>query len=535
MKKYIFSLAVVLAFWGCADKGVKAPKSEKTAEFSLKILHTNDTHAYLAGIDKNGNASYDESTSRGGHARIAQAINDIKAKNDNVIALDGGDQFQGTLYYSVNKYKIIADIQKHMPWQATTFGNHEFDEGCGVLKEYMKSATTPFLAANLVIEPSSELHGIAYAPYKIIEIKGQKVGIIGIANDEVKEIAKTCDGMDFTDARQTLQKYADELSAKGVKYIIALTHIGLSRDKELAAAVNNVDIIVGAHSHSYLGKGSAEGEYPLEFRAPNGKPVLVVTAKFATQYLGELDAVFDDEGVLKSWSGEAKELENSIKTEPKISKIIKDNTAALNEFRKKIIGTHSVEMSDGMDECRKAECFGGLLASDAMLEFGAPLGVEIALMNGGSIRSGMPKGQISRGDILTVHPFGGLFVLRAYSGEQILAALEHGVSGENAQGPRLLQPAGLKYYINAKNPVGKRVLKALIVDKNGKERPLDPKARYKVILSDYMANGGDDYAMLKNGEKVPSPDPIITDLIEEYITKHSPITDIKRGRINFVD
>lgn len=531
MKKYILFVAVILAFFGCADKGVK---STKTADFSLKILHTNDTHAYLAGIDKYGNPSYDESSSRGGYARIAAAIKDRQAKNDNVIALDGGDQFQGSLYYSINKYKIIADVQKYMPWQAMTLGNHEFDEGCVGLKEFMKISTTPVLAANLEIEPSSQLYGISYKPYKIIEIKGQKVGIIGIANDEIKELSKACDGVNFMDARQTLQKYADELEKMGVKHIIALTHLGLNSDKELASSVNNVDIIVGGHSHSYLAKGSKDGEYPLVLKAPNGKPVLVVTAKFAAQYLGELDIVFDEKGLLKSWSGEAKELKNSLPLEPNISKIIKENTSALNEYKTKIIGSHSINMSNSMEECRDNECFPGLLTADAMLEFFEPFGAQIALFNSGAIRSGIPKGQIRRIHVLDTHPFGGSFVLRTYSGEQIIAVLEHGVSEQNAHGVRLLQPAGLIYFVDAKKPVGSRVIKAVLVDKNGKETALNPKAKYKVVLSNYMLSGGDGYDMLEVGGFVSSPKETITNVVESYIVKNSPINEIKKGRINFV-
>lgn len=210
----------------------------------------------------------------------------------------------------------------------------------------------------------------------------------------------------------------------------------LSRDKELGKSVNNVDIIVGAHFYNYLGKVSAKDEYPPVFTAPNGKHVLVVTPKFATQYLGELNAVFDEKDVLKNWSGEAKELENYMPLEPKIYKTIKENTSALNEFKNKIIGSHSVEINNGLDKCRKGECFGGLLASDAILEFSRAFGVDVALTNGGSICFGMPKGDI---------PFGGMFVLRCYGGEQILAALEQGVSGEGNVEPRLFHPTGLKY------------------------------------------------------------------------------------------
>ena len=93
-------------------------------------------------------------------------------------------------------------------------------------------------------------------------IGGTRVGIIGLANDDVTALAAACPQTTFRDARTTLQHYVAELEAQGIRHIIAVTHLGLERDKELARSVNRVDVIVGGHSHTYLGPGSTEGPYP---------------------------------------------------------------------------------------------------------------------------------------------------------------------------------------------------------------------------------------------------------------------------------
>lgn len=529
----ILSLGLSLVLAACAKKPA-APEAERQPGLELTILHTNDTHSHLAGIDKYGNAAFDESKSRGGLGRIAQMVRERKARNDNVLAVDAGDQFQGTLYYSMNKWKIIAEIDALMPWLLTTLGNHEFDEGCEELAKYLKASKLPVLAANLAPRPGCALVGARYVPHMVVKVRGVPVGIVGIANDEARDVSKACPHTAFTDRVETLQREVRKLEAQGVKHIIAVTHIGLPDDRELARKVDGVDVIVGGHTHSYLGPAPSDGTYPIVEKSPSGQPVLVVTAKFAAQYLGDLNVQFDTQGVPMRWNGQAEELANSYPSDKAVAQCVRKNTKALDKYRKAIIGSHDIVMPDGIDACREGECLGGLLAVDAMQEFARPYGVNIAIYNGGGIRAAMPKGQISRGDLLTVHPFGNMYVLREFSGAQLLEALEHGVSGENGLGPRLMHVAGLRYFVDPAKPVGKRVTKVEVLDEKENASPLDPNGRYPIILSDYLANGGDHFAMLKDGKRLPSPDPIDVDMLEAFLRKHSPLPRPMTGRINFV-
>ncbi len=521
-------LTTGLAFTACAPR---APAPAEETGLELVILHTNDTHAHVAGLDDRGNAAFDPADSRGGLGRLASAAGKALAEQDNVLFLDAGDQFQGSLFYSVNKWPLLADLDRFMPWHAMTLGNHEFDEGCLELARFIETLKFPVLAANLVPEKGCPLLKADISPHIIREVRGVKVGIVGIANDAVVDLAGACAHTAFSDRTETLARQVKELEAQGVKHIIAVTHIGLPADRELARSVDGVDVIVGGHTHSFLGPDSPEGPYPLVERSPNGDPVLVVTAKRATQFLGELNVRFDADGVPVSWSGGPREMTADMPSDPAIDALVGRYLANLDEYRKTVVGSHSIHMADGMDLCREVECLGGLLTADAMLEAGRPLGMDIAVCNGGGIRAALPPGNISRGDILTVHPFGNMFVLREYSGEQIWEALEYSVALEGAKGPRLLQPAGLSYTVDASKPVGRRIVKVDILDEHGKAEPLHLKARYGVAISDYLAGGGDGYTMFKNGTILPSPDPLVADVLEQYIRKHSPLTTIRTGRI----
>ena len=140
-------LSMLFLLHGCSVRQLPQPDSGGGLE--LTVLHTNDIHSHIAGVDKHGNACFEEPGCRGGMGRIAAAIRSAKAENDNVVALDAGDQFQGTLFYSVNKWPMLAELDQHMPYDAMTLGNHEFDEGCLELTRFLAALSFPVLAANL--------------------------------------------------------------------------------------------------------------------------------------------------------------------------------------------------------------------------------------------------------------------------------------------------------------------------------------------------------------------------------------------------
>ena len=521
-------LALSLVQGGCSPARHASPAE---GALSLTILHTNDTHSHIAGINKYGNACFDDTDCRGGLARIAPAIRTAKSQNDNVIALDAGDQFQGTLFYSVNKWPMLAELDQHMPYDAMTLGNHEFDEGCLELTRFLAALPFPVLAANLKPAKGCPMLKGNYTPYTLLTVRGQKVAVVGIANNEVVSLAAACPRTFFEDTAACLQRTVRDLEAQGVKHIIALTHIGLPEDRKLARSVDGVDIIVGGHSHSYLGPDSEEGPYPIIERSPSGQPVLVVTAKRAAQYLGELNVIFDAQGVPLRWNGGARELAAPETRDAETSALVQKYAASLDEFRNHKVGSHHLSLPDGIDACREDDCLGGSLIADAMLEYARPFGGQVALCNGGSVRAALPSGDISRGDLLSVIPFGNTLVMREITGERLLAALEHGVSEEGGQGPRLLHTAGLRYVVDAARPAGSRIVRAEILNEKDTGTPLDRKARYVIVTIEYLARGGDAYEMLKDSKVIPSPEPIDITVVEDYLKKHSPLPQPEGERI----
>ena len=185
-----------------------------------------------------------------------------------------------------------------------------------------------------------------------------------------------------------------------------------------------------------------------------------------------------------------------------------------------------------MDACRENDCLSGMVTVDAMLNFARKFHASAAICNGGAMRASLPAGKISKGDLLTIYPFGNIFMVREFSGMQLLDALEHGVAEEGGKGPRLLQVSGMTYSIDSAMPPGKRISKVMIADEHGVFQPLSLKKSYKIALTDYLIGGGDGYAMLKEGKYVSSPQVLIMEIVEGYLKKNNPLKISSAKRIN---
>ena len=505
--------------------------AQEKAGLELLLLHTNDLHSYLAGRDVHGNACLKSEGCTGGFARLATAMKRARAEHDNVLAVDAGDQFQGTLFFTANKWPMLADINSLMPYDAMTLGNHEFDDSCEATAGFVRAQPYPVLAANLDARPGCPLRGTPFRPWIIKEVRGVKVGIVGLANPSVRTLSAACPETWFYKSETTLKMAVAELEKQGVRHIIAVTHLGLPKDLELARKVDGVDIIVGGHTHDYLGPKSSKGPYPIVEHSPSGKTVLVVTAGALAKYLGQLDVTFDAQGVPVRWQGEALPLDASIPPDPAVEAKIAQYAQKLEAFTSVTVGQNNLNAPDGLHQCRIGECLSGLIATDSMLDYGRAYGAQAAFINGGGLRAPLRQGALNLGDMLAVLPFGNKVIIRDFTGEQLLAALEHGVADNKGVGSPVLHTAGLRYVYNPALPSGKRIVRAELLGTGGTARPLDPAARYRVVLVDYLERRGDGYAMLAKGSPVEAPDPVDVDVLAAYIKKFSPLTSLPPDRL----
>ncbi len=500
--------------------------------FELTIMHTNDVHGHHEP-QRNGD---------GGAARQATVVQQIRAEVDNHLLLDGGDRFTGTLFHVQYRGQDSVQIMNAMDYDVLALGNHEFDDGSGVLAEFVKNLEMPSLSANIDFSEDPALAGLV-EPSVILEVGGQRIGIIGLTAPETEILAKPSEFLVFHyDLVGITQDEVDKMLAEGVNKIIVLSHIGIEADLQVAQGVSGVDVIVGGHSHTLLSNAytGAYGEYPLVLESAGGEPTLVTQASDNTVYLGRLDVEFDADGVLTDWDGDTILLSRYISPDPDISALIAELAEPIAELRAQPVGETAMALTGASPRlCRIQECLLGNVITDAMLE---ETGVDIVIQNGGGIRADIDAGEVTLGEVLTVLPFGNLISTFELSGADVLAALENGVSRvevdadgnpivDGASG-RFPQVAGLRYTFDATQAAGSRIVSAEVMQE-GEYAPLDPDAIYYVASNDYMRAGGDGYSVLDEMAINPydqgSP---LDQVVADYIAANSPISAMLEGRIS---
>ena len=357
------------------------------ADYSLTVLHTNDFHARFEPISKyDSGCSAEDNTAGecfGGSARLVSAIADARARSNNSILVDGGDQFQGTLFYTYYKGAAAAEMMNKMGYDAMTVGNHEFDDGPEVLRGFIDSVGFPVLMSNADVS-GEQLLSDRIQKSVIIEQGGEKLGLIGLTPQNTDELASPGKNVVFTDPAEAVAGEVERLKAEGVNKIIVLSHSGLNVDKAVAEAVPEVDIIVGGHDNSLLSNTieGAKGPYPVMVGT-----TAIVQAYAYGKFLGELNVTFNDDGVITEAVGEPIIMDAAVTEDADTVARIAELAVPLDEIRNKVVAESAAPIEGNRDVCRVQECEMGNLVADAMLDRVKDQGIQIAIANsGGSAR-----------------------------------------------------------------------------------------------------------------------------------------------------
>ncbi len=502
------------------------------AEYRLTILHINDMHARFEPINKYNSACSAEDDAEGkcfgGMARLKAGIDQrreaLAAEGRNVLTLSAGDQFQGTLYYTTYKGKFSAELMNMVGFDAMAVGNHEFDDGPETLAAFVDMVDFPVLFANTDLANEPLLSG-KVPPFVTKELGGELVGIIGLLAEDTDELASPGPNVPFHHAEDILPNLIEKLEASGANKIVVLSHMGMSRDMEIAAAVDGIDVIVGGHSNTLLSNviEGADGPYPTMITSPGGAATPIVQAFAYSKYLGELELVFDDEGKVTAATGDLITLDASIPEDEAVLARIKDAGAPLEELKNKVVGEAANPIDGERDNCRAKECEMGVLVTDAMLDRLKDQGVTIVIQNGGGLRASIDAGPITMGEVLTVLPFQNTIATFELSGAGIIKALENGASQIEEGAGRFAQVAGLRYTLDPKAEAGKRISDVLFKQADGSLLPIDESVTYLVASNDYMRGGGDGYDVFRD-EAINAYDfgPNLEEVVADYLARNQP-------------
>ena len=473
----------------------------------VTLLQVNDVYQF-APVDLG---------TRGGLARLLTLKKEIEKQSPNTLFLLSGDTISPSVESITYKGAQMIDAWNTAELDYSTFGNHEFDFGPDVLRQRMKESKFKWIVANVIDKKTGK--PFADAAYVIREFDGVKVGIFGLTLEETKITSKPGPDVEFLNPCETARRVVAEIHGRGVKTVIALTHLSMGEDKEVARC-SGVDVIIGGHEHTLLESTSG------------GAPIFKMTAD--ARELGQIDLnISKNTGAVESIDWKVIPVTDKIKGDPQFAALNRKYGTMLKELSV-VVGRSSVDLDARSAAGRTQETNIGDFIADA---FRASTGADVGLMNGGSIRADelIGAGALTKRDVLSILPFKNKIVKVELSGATLRQVLEHGVarSAEDAEPGRFPQVSGITFSFDGRRPPGSRIVSLLV---NGK--PLDEKKNYTLATSDYVAiDGGDGYEMLKSTRVLIPREQgrFDSDVLQSAIIARKVIAPKVEGRIKRLD
>lgn len=555
------------------DKKTADAGSPKDTPLSLRILHINDHHSHLQS--NSGDLMLAGESTRvamGGFAKVVEKINQRSNGQDNVLKLHAGDAITGDLYFTLFKGEADAAMMNQVCFDAFALGNHEFDEGdAGLVKflDYLKASDckTDVLAANVKpevgVSPLAKTTATDYfKPYTVRTLGGEQVGIVGIdIAQKTKNSSNPDDSTQFLDETQSAQGAIDELLAKGVKKIILMTHYQYQNDIKLAAALTDVDVIVGGDSHTLLGAEfkdlglNPSGDYPTMLTNKNGEKVCVAQAWEYSNVVGELNVTFNAQDGIESCTGvphllladsfkrknadgDRVELEgaerqavlDAVSASPVLSVVADDQSTAaklqgftqqVDALKETVVGTsvdrlcHERIPGQGRStlcDVTDTQSKGSDIANIVALAFKTMSKTsDIAIQNGGGVREDVDAGDITLGTAYKLLPFANTLVELDMTGQQIVNVLEeafdYAIDPDGSTGA-YPYASGLRWALDRSQDKGARFSSVQVKLKDETEwSDIDLQATYKVVTNSFIAGGRDGYVTF--GEIAKQPERIV--------------------------
>ena len=482
---------------------------------AVTILYTNDVHTYI-----------DKKSPELTYAAIAALKKSYEDAGQNVLLVDAGDHIQGTAYGSMDDGETIIKLMNEAGYDLATPGNHEFDYGMARAKAVMKEADFPYISCNWVDLRT----GLKVLPtIKMFTIGGARIAFVGVTTPETftkstpayfmnasqtKYIYDILGGDDGQKLYNAVQKAIDKAKFLGATYIIGLGHLGVDpssspwTSEEVIAHTTGFDAFIDGHSHTVMeNKQVADA---------SGKAVTLTQTGSYFKNVGKMtigaDGAITTELIHTYEGADAAVAATAAEWISAVDDMLGEEIA---------VGDSKFYINDpatGKRRIRSGETNLGDFVADGIYTYFneiEELHCDVAIMNGGGIRTDVEAGPWSFKTCKTVSPFGNVACLMSVTGQQIQDALEFGARFAGAEGKEnggFLQVAGARYTIHPMIPntvqtndknvwtgsaATPRVSNVEIYDKTtGTYKPLDPNATYALAGMNYtLRNLGDGFAM----------------------------------------
>lgn len=496
-----FALIIVVFF-------SSASPQQTDCNVRVTLLQVNDVYQF-SPVDQK---------SKGGLARLLTLKKSIQQQNPNTLLLLSGDTISPSVESITYKGAQMIDAWNAVGLDYSTFGNHEFDFGPDVLKQRMQESKFGWIAANVIDTTTGKPFGGA-EPFVIREFGGVKIGIFGLVLPDTKTTSRPGPNVEFRNSCDTAKQMVSELRDRGVKVIVALTHLSMREDKEVARCAD-VDLIIGGHEHTLLESHAGRA------------PIFKMTAD--ARELGQIDLnISQTTGELESIDWKVIPVTDKTAEAPEFAAVYRKYAGLLAQLEKPV-GRTRVPLDARSAEGRTKETNVGNFITDAYRKATA---ADVALMNGGSIRADelIPAGRLTVRDVLSILPFKNKLIKIEITGATLRAALEHGVSrsAEDAEPGGFPQVSGVQFSFDASRPSGSR-----IVDLKVNGLPLNETRKYTLTTTTFLAlDGGDGYSMFKGSTVVLPPEkaPLDSEAVQRAISTVRAIAPKVEGRIKRLD
>ncbi|HWC15340.1 MAG TPA: 5'-nucleotidase C-terminal domain-containing protein [Actinomycetota bacterium] len=503
---------------------------------TIQLLSVSDWHAQLDPISVG-------STRVGGAAVLSSYFKAERAANPNTLTLTGGDAFGGSPPLSgFFEEEPAVRAMNLMGFDADTFGNHNFDRGLGHLQRMVDLAEFDYVSANL---KNLEANLTGVAPYALYTVGGLKVAVIGITNADAAILTRagSLGTIEVTDPAEAAMKARAAALKQGAQLFVAIAHLGVTAVDpatgqgsgpliDFAEQVGGFDVILGDHTNR-------------EFSGVINKALVVENRSNGVTYARSTLQVDPLKGRVISRSVQfVSPVASAVTPDPAIEEM-------LAPYRSQLAAVYDTKIGEATDvfprgsniERMREVALGNLVADSMRLRYGA----QLALTNGGGLRSPLPSGYLAAdrslrrttsgyaagppydlvvGDAFAVLPFGNEAVTRTITGAQLWAVLEHSVARMPAADGRFPQISGFRFTFDQRLPAGMRVISVALDDGT----PISPDDTvYTFVTNDFVNDGGDGYTMLKDGQGVTRE--ITADVLLDYIKSKGSVTPTIEGRI----
>lgn len=509
IKKFGCVLLSAIMLSGISVCAVSA--EEKSTE--IHIVHTNDIHGYYKSTS-GGQIGFD-------------AVKTIADKENADLILDAGDTFHGQSFATVEEGKSIAELMDAVGYDAMTPGNHDWSYSADRLRELDRESSFTILASNVADTNGNRYFDNNFYIKNVTADDGTKVrvGVFGVIDEDfyTSTSAKNVENVRFENSAETATAYANFLrDDENCDIILALTHN--ANPEKFIAETSGIDAVIAGHQHILIDKYCTDSD---------GKSVKLVEANCFFKNVGVLTLTYSNEkgvtdAVEKTYSSADTQGMSDEKIASDISAIEKREQSVLSE----VIGESSREYAYSWEELRTSEQEIGRIVTAAYLDF---TGADVAMENAGGIRSGIPKGNVTYSDLISISPYGNVLVEKELTGQQIIDILEFSVDlmkknnavydlqkqaikdGEDPyqyswpdNSGSVMQFSGLSAVYDYSKPYGSRVSDVKIGGK-----AIDTLKTYRVVSNNYAFDSSDygDVASLPTVKEYTTCEQILRDYI----------------------